>query len=178
MLILSIKITFTFVYSRFTLNFYRYSFVLINQTIAEKYGTHEALFYQLINDKVREYVFRNKLINLFPFSFTGCWRNSMFFLLKGHSAESELILALDITDFFYFFTAKQWIEWREWTTPSSRGLKDLVLLCQDLERKADYLLSLVHFNLRYANIYIILCMTYPNCLNFRFGCWFSLVLSS
>nr|CAH0108320.1 unnamed protein product [Daphnia galeata] len=30
---------------------FTFSFVLINQTIAEKYGTHEALFYQLINEK-------------------------------------------------------------------------------------------------------------------------------
>ncbi|KAI9553417.1 hypothetical protein GHT06_021321 [Daphnia sinensis] len=30
---------------------YKYTFVLINQTLIDKYGTHEAAFYQLINDE-------------------------------------------------------------------------------------------------------------------------------
>jgi hypothetical protein len=27
---------------------------MVNQTLIEKYGTHEASFYQLINDKVKQ----------------------------------------------------------------------------------------------------------------------------
>lgn len=30
----------------------RYTLVPVNETIAEKYGVHEASFFQLINDKV------------------------------------------------------------------------------------------------------------------------------
>ena len=35
-----------------TLFFYSVNFVPVNETLADKLGTHEAAFYQLINDKV------------------------------------------------------------------------------------------------------------------------------
>ena len=43
------KLAFTFV-----TQYFRYTLVAVNQTLVEKYGMHEAAFYQLINDKVRK----------------------------------------------------------------------------------------------------------------------------
>lgn len=41
----------------------------VNQTLVEKYGTHEASFYQLINDNVRQISDLNTLLSSSSFNF-------------------------------------------------------------------------------------------------------------
>lgn len=38
------------IFHRFSI--FRYNLVIVNQSLVEKYGTHEAAFYMLINDQV------------------------------------------------------------------------------------------------------------------------------